>query len=265
MSRTLRRSRLATPELDLRHVVTLFGAVLLLYFLVPVAVLFVTYSPTALASAVTAGYVVEAAATSLAGASVSTAVAFVFGLPLAYWLSRASGPAPTAALGVVVFPLVLPPVVSGMLLLTVVGPDGLAAVAGLELTRSLGGVVAAQTFVAAPFFVVTAKAAFDSVDTELEEAARTLGRDWPATMRDVTVPLAKPGIVAGLVLTFARAMGEFGATMMLAYYPRTLPVQIWTSFISEGLDAALPVAVVLLSVAVGTLLVVHALWTLPWR
>jgi molybdate/tungstate transport system permease protein len=168
-------------------------------------------------------------------------------------------------MGAVVLPLVLPPVVSGMLLLTVIGPSGLGGLTDLALTRSLLGVVAAQTFVASPFFVVTAKAAFDGIDDRLEEASRSLGRDWVGTMRSVTIPLAKPGLLAGLVLTFARAMGEFGATMMLAYYPRTLPVQIWASFISDGLDAALPVAVVLLGVALGTLLVVHALRATPWR
>ena len=234
----------------------------MLYFVVPVAVLVVTYSPSALAD-LTAGYVVQAATTSLVAALASTVIAFIFGLPLAYWLSRSDHPLTTPALAVVVLPLVLPPVVSGMVLLTVVGPAGLGGLTDLRLTRSLVGVVTAQTFVAAPFFVVTAKAAFDGVDCHLEEAARSLGRSWPETIRSVTVPLAKPGIAAGLVLTFARAMGEFGATIMLAYYPRTLPVQIWASFISTGLDAALPIAVILLSVSLGTLVVVHALQKSP--
>ncbi|GGN87257.1 MULTISPECIES: molybdate ABC transporter permease subunit [Haloarcula] len=266
MSRTVSEAEAASRRvgLELRHLVPVLGAVLLLYFVVPVAVLVVTYSPTALSN-LAAGYVVDAAATSLLAALSSTVLAFVFGLPLAYWLSRSDHVLATVALGVVVLPLVLPPVVSGMLLLTVVGPEGLGGLTDLRLTRSLFGVVAAQTFVAAPFFVVTVKAAFDGVDSHFEEAARSLGRSWPETMRSVTIPLAKPGILAGLVLTFARAMGEFGATMMLAYYPRTLPVQIWASFISSGLDAALPVAVVLLSVALGTLLVVHGLRATPWR
>jgi molybdate/tungstate transport system permease protein len=257
--------RWSSDGAGLRHLVPLLGAVLLLYFVVPVAVLVVTYSPTALATSLTADYVVGAAITSLVAAALSTTLAFVFGLPLAYWLSRSDHVLATAALGVVVLPLVLPPVVSGMLLLTVVGPAGLGGLTGLALTRSLAGVVLAQTFVASPFFVVTAKAAFDGVDRHLEEASRSLGRDWDETLWMVTLPLAKPGLIAGLVLTFARAMGEFGATMMLAYYPRTLPVQIWVSFISSGLDAALPVAVVLLSVALATLLVVHALRATPWR
>jgi len=266
MSRILSRGeRVATPQVAVRDLVPVLGGVLLLYFVVPVAVLVATYSPVAIAQSLTAGYVVDAAATSLVAALTSTLLAFVFGLPLAYWLSRSEGPLSTLALGVVVLPLVLPPVVSGMLLLTVVGPEGLGGLVQGGITRSVLGVVAAQTFVAAPFFVVTTKAAFDGVDRHLEEASRSLGRGWLVTVRSVTIPLAKPGIIAGLVLTFARAMGEFGATMMLAYYPRTLPVQIWASFISDGLDAALPVAVVLLSVALGTLLVVHGLRSLPWE
>jgi len=267
MSRTLSRGEAPSAHggAGVRELVPVLGAVLLLYFVVPVAVLVVTYSPTALATSLTDAYVVDAAVTSLVAALCSTAIAVAFGLPLAYWLSQNSGPLATAALGAVVLPLVLPPVVSGMLLLTVVGPGGLGGLTDLALTRSLLGVVAAQTFVASPFFVVTAKAAFDGIDAHLEEASRSLGRNWTETMRSVTIPLAKPGILAGLVLTFARAMGEFGATMMLAYYPRTLPVQIWASFISDGLDAALPVAVVLLSVALGTLLVVRALRATPWR
>jgi molybdate/tungstate transport system permease protein len=266
MSRVLSRGETrAGHTVGVRELVPVLGAVLLLYFVVPVMVLVLTYSPAALLTSLTETYIINAAVTSLVAALGSTTVAVAFGLPLAYWLSRNTGALATAAMGAVVLPLVLPPVVSGMLLLTVVGPNGLGGLTDLALTRSLLGVVAAQTFVASPFFVVTAKAAFDGIDDHLEEASRSLGRDWVGTMRSVTIPLAKPGLLAGLVLTFARAMGEFGATMMLAYYPRTLPVQIWASFISDGLDAALPVAVVLLGVALGTLLIVHALRATPWR
>ena len=81
----------------------------------------------------------------------------------------------------------------------------------------------------------------------------------------MTLPLAKQGILAGVTLTFARAIGEFGATLMLAYYPRTLPVQIWVSYLSTGLDAAFPVALVLVGIAVGAILLVHALGTNPWE
>jgi molybdate/tungstate transport system permease protein len=152
-----------------------------------------------------------------------------------------------------------------MLLLRLVGPAGLGQLTSVPLTRSLFGVVLAQTYVASPFLVVTAKTAFDGVDRQLEAAARSLGEDRVGSVRRVTLPLAKQGILAGVTLTFARAIGEFGATLMLAYYPRTLPVQIWVSYLSTGLDAAFPVALVLVGIAVGAILLVHALGTNPWE
>ena len=124
-------------------------------------------------------------------------------------------------------------------------------------------VVLAQTFVASPFVVVTAKAAFEGVDPALEYASRSLGKGRLTTVRRVTLPLAWPGILAGVTLAFARAMGEFGATIMLAYYPRTMPVQIWVSFTTLGLDEAFPVAAVLVVLSVVTLAVLNALGSNP--
>jgi len=239
----------------------------LIYYLVPLVSLVLSQPPGAVLRRLGSPTVRAAAATSLTASLLSTAIAAVFGLGLAYWLARREGPLQTVLSSLVVLPLVLPPVVSGMLLLTVVGPETLvgrlAAAKGLPLTRSLAGVVLAQTFVASPFVVITAKAAFQSVDRSLEDAARTLGQDRLATFRRVTLPLAWPGILAGITLAFARAIGEFGATIMLAYYPRTMPVQIWVSFRTLGLEHAFPVAVVLVSVAVATILVLNALGTNP--
>ncbi|WP_199242221.1 ABC transporter permease subunit, partial [Halorubrum sp. SD626R] len=139
-----------------------------------------------------------------------------------------------------------------------------AAAAGLPLTRSLAGVVLAQTFVASPFVVVTAKAAFESVDRTLEHASRSLGKSRLTTARNVTLPLAGPGILAGVTLAFARAIGEFGATMMMAYYPRTMPVQIWVSFVELGLDNAYPVAILLVLIAATTLVCLNTVASNPW-
>lgn len=266
MSRVLSRGETRPGHtVGVRELVPVLGAVLLLYFVVPVLVLVLTYSPAALFSSLTETYVINAAITSLVAALGSTTIAVVFGLPLAYWLSKNTGVLATAAMGAVVLPLVLPPVVSGMLLLRLVGPAGLGQLTSVPLTRSLFGVVLAQTYVASPFLVVTAKTAFDGVDRQLEAAARSLGEDRVGSVRRVTLPLAKQGILAGVTLTFARAIGEFGATLMLAYYPRTLPVQIWVSYLSTGLDAAFPVALVLVGIAVGAILLVHALGTNPWE
>ncbi|KYH24555.1 molybdate/tungstate transport system permease protein WtpB [Halalkalicoccus paucihalophilus] len=213
--------------------------------------------------------VIDSATTSLLSASISTVVATLFGLPLAYWLARTDGAVTKIVLVVVVLPLVLPPTVVGIVLLTVFGPSsplGEAAIAaGFPLTRSLAGVVLAQTFVASPFVVVTAKAAFESVDQTLEYASRSLGKSRWTTARHVTLPLAGPGILAGVTLAFARAIGEFGATMMLAYYPRTMPVQIWVAFIELGLDNAYPVAILLVLIASTALVVLNTVASNPWE
>jgi molybdate/tungstate transport system permease protein len=267
MFRTGSRAEAATGRFDWLSVAFLLGAVLLCYYVVPLVSLVVAQPPGAVVARLAAPEVRAAAWTSVLGATASTLIATVFGLPLAYWLARTDGQITTFVTALVVLPLVLPPIVSGMVLLTVVGPNTVvgsaAAASGLSLTRSLAGVVLAQTFVASPFVVVTAKAAIEGVDRRLEYASRSLGERRFTTFRRVTLPLAWPGILAGITLAFARAIGEFGATIMLAYYPRTMPVQIWVSFTALGLDEAFPIAVVLLGVAVATLVVLNALGSTP--
>lgn len=247
------------------RVAAALGALLLLYYLLPLVALGARLSGGTLAGA-TAPTVVDAATTSVATATASTALATAFGVPLAYWLARAEFAGKRAVTTLVVLPLVLPPVVSGILLLSVFGPDALGALlpGRLSITRTHLGVVVAQTFVASPFVVVTARTAFEGVDVTLEEAARTLGAGEWSTFRRVILPLAWPGVLAGVTLAFARSIGEFGATLLLAYYPRTLPVEIWVGFVSRGLDAALPVALVLLVVAVGALVALAALGADAW-
>lgn len=204
---------------------------------------------------------------SLTTAPVATALATVFGVPLAYLLARSSFRGKAVVEALVIVPLVLPPVVAGLLLLTGFGsltPVGsFARSFGLRLTDSYVGIVLAQTFVASPLVVVTARSAFGGVDPELRESARTLGCSPWGTFRRVALPLARPGILAGMALAFARSMGEFGATLLVAYYPRTLPVQVWVSFTSGGVDAAFPVALVLVVVALAVLVAVTALGRLP--
>lgn len=240
---------------------------LLCYYVVPLVALFTNQPSDGLLRQLTAPAVVSAATTSLTAAVASVTVATALGIPLAYWLARADGTLQTLVTALIVLPLVLPPIVSGMLLLTVVGPDtflgDLAAGNGLPLTRSLVGVVLAQTFVASPFVVVTAKTAFEGVDPNLTEASRSLGETGFATFRRVILPLAWPGVLSGITLAFARSMGEFGATIMLAYYPRTLPVQIWVSFTTSGLDSVFPVASILVGLAVTTLVTLNVLGTNP--
>ncbi|MEF8883255.1 MAG: ABC transporter permease [Halapricum sp.] len=245
----------------------LLGGVLLVYVAVP----FVTFLGRTGTADVLAGLAEPQAQVairnSLVTATVSTTVATVLGVPLAYVLARRTFPGKRLVEGLIVLPLVLPPVVAGAMILTSVGrftPIGAAAyAAGIELTGSLIGVVLAQTFVAAPFVVVTARAGFGAVDERLEQASRSLGYTAIGTFRHVALPLSRGAILAGITLTFARAMGEFGATYMVASNPRTMPTRIWVDFINGGIDAIVPVGLALLAVTLSVLAVVQRIGRVP--
>ena len=148
-----------------------------------------------------------------------------------------------ALLGFVVqLPLALPPLASGILLLFLFGyASPLGRLTGGAFTDSFAGIVLAEAFVAAPFLIVAARSAFAAVDPALEDVAATLGHRPGAVFRRVSLALSLRGIWAGLLLTWLRAFGEFGATVMVAYHPYSLPVYTYVAFGSEGLPAMLPV------------------------
>jgi ABC-type Fe3+/spermidine/putrescine transport system ATPase subunit/ABC-type sulfate transport system permease component len=200
---------------------------------------------------------------SLQGATIATAVITVLGVPLAYVLARHRGPI-VAVLGVLVMvPLAVPPVMSGILLIYVLGPyTPIGQFFGGHLTESLTGVVLAQTFVAAPFLVVTTRAAFSAVDPTLSDAAAALGHGHVGRFLKVAVPVAAPGIRAGMVLAWLRAFGEYGATVVIAYHPSSLNVYTYIQFASAGLPGtvaptALALGVAVLAVAVSRLMVMR--------
>lgn len=191
--------------------------------------------------------------TSLAAVVVSVAV----GVPLAWVLARLEFPGRGLVRVLVALPMVLPPVVGGLALLTTFGERGLAGplleAVGVSLPFSTAGVVAAQTFVAAPFLVVTAEAGFASADPRVEEAARSLGaRRW-LTWRGVVLPAVRRSLLAGIALCWARALGEFGATIAFAGslegVTRTLPLAVYQQ-LQTGLDGAVAMSLVLLGVSV---------------
>ncbi len=242
-----------------RGIFALLGAVLLGYLVFPF-VSFFTWTEGISTGAFTDPAVLSSVQYSLFTAPVSTAIATVFGVPLAYVLARSTFPGKVLVDALVVLPLVMPPVVGGVMLLTGFGrftPLGAAAAAmGVPLTDSYLGIVLAQTFVASPFVIITARSGFAAIDREIEQAARSLGKGPIETFRLVSLPLARGSILAGIVLTFARAMGEFGATMMTAYHPNTMPTQIWVTFVSHGVSATAPLVIILLTLG---FLVVFAL------
>lgn len=263
------RSRTALSGFDWLTVALVLGGVLVLYYLVPMVSLFLSAPPREVLARIDNPVVVNAALTSLQSASISTVIATTSGVPLAYWLARTETRLANVVLGIVILPLVLPPTVAGIVLLTVFQPSAplgqMLVAVGLEPTRSLTGIVLAQTFVASPFVVVTSKAAFDGIPRTLEYASRSLGKGRLTTFGRVTLPLAWPGIVAGVTLTFARAIGEFGATTIMAYFPLTMPLQIYRAFTTFGLEKAYPTAILLVLIAVVVLVILNAVARNPWK
>jgi molybdate transport system permease protein len=167
-------------------------------------------------------------------------------------------------------PIVLPPAVAGLALLLLLGRRGLLGgsleAVGLAIPFTTIAVVVAQTFVAAPFFVRAARSGFAAVDLDLEDAARVDGAGERAVLRHVTLPLAAPALAGGLVMTWARALGEFGATIMFAGNvtgrTQTLPLVVYGEFQAGDLDAAIAAAAILVLAAFGILLAVRGF---GWR
>ena len=175
----------------------------------------------------------------------------LFGIPLASCLARSHGPARRRPGVLVQLPLAIPPVTSGILLIYLVGPyttigqffDG-------RLTDSVIGVVLAQTFVASPFLIVAARSAFAAIDPALDDLAATLGHRPLARFWRVSLRVAAPGIRAGLLMTWLRAFGEYGATVLLAYHPYSLPVFTYVQFSSTGIPTTQAPTALALGIAV---------------
>jgi ABC-type sulfate transport system permease component len=184
---------------------------------------------------------------SLETASVATVVIAVLGTPLGYLLARAHGRTRDLIGVLVQLPLAMPPLVAGILLIYLVGPyTFLGQLFHGALTESRVGIVLAQIFVAAPFLIVSARSAFAAVEPSYDDVAATLGHTRLSRFSRVWLPVAAPGIGAGLLLAWLRAFGEFGATVILAYHPYTLPVFTFVQFGSAGLTTTLlPVAAAL--------------------
>ena len=181
---------------------------------------------------------------SLASATAATLLIGATGIPLGLYLARHGSRASRLIGFMVQFPLAMPPLMSGIVLLFLVGPytwlGAAAARAGIELTDSFAGIVLAQTFVAAPFLIIAARSAFAANGAGFEDVAATLGHGSWSRFWTVSLPMAWPSICAGLLLAWLRAFGEFGATVMLAYHPYSLPVYTYVAFGSDGLSAMLP-------------------------
>jgi len=218
----------------------------------------------------TTSTVAEAMRLSLVVSLVATTIGVALGLPLAWLLARVEFPGRAVVRALVLLPMVLPPVVGGTALLFALGRRGLAGQwldrwFGLTLPFSTTGAVIAATFVAMPFFVLTVEAAIRQSDAGLEDAAATLGATPMAVFRRVTLPLVAPSIAAGAALTWARALGEFGATVAFAGNvpgrTQTLPLATFLALESNP-DEAIALSLVLLAVSLVVLVSLRRHWVL---
>jgi molybdate transport system permease protein len=198
----------------------------------------------------------------------ASAIAAVLGVPLAWLLARAEFPGRSIIRGLVTLPLVLPPVVGGAALLFALGRRGLLGepiyeASGFLLPFSLWGVVVANTFVAMPFLVITVEGALRNLDPRFEGAAATLGAGRWTVLRRVTLPLIAPSLAAGMVLTWARAFGEFGATITFAGNlqgrTQTLPLAVFVALESNR-DAAVAISLMMVVIALAVIVLLRDRW-----
>jgi molybdate/tungstate transport system permease protein len=237
----------------------LLGSVLLISLALPIASLLFDADWVGWVAALRQPEALQALRISIEASAVSLVIMAALGIPLGYLLARADLPLKRLWIILVFLPMVVPDLAAGILLLRTFGPYGIIGqpldAVNISLTNNVAGIVLAQLFVAAPFAIISTTAAFASVDRKLEMAAATLGDSQWHIFRRVSLPLAWPGIAAGLTLAWIRAMGEFGSTLIVAYTPHSVPVYMWIEFESEGIHGALPAAFCLVVLAGSAVLI----------
>jgi molybdate transport system permease protein len=251
----------------IRIAIVAASALLLLFIALPLAALGTHLPPGRFLAALATPGALAALRISAVTTACSLALTVVLGTPLAFALARGRFPGRTIADAVVDLPIVVPPAVAGLALLFVFGRFGLfgplLGAVHVRVAFTTAAVVLAQLFVGAPFYVRAARAGFAAVDRTVEEASATLGMGPLRTFARITVPLALPALAGGAVLAWARALGEFGATIMVAGnlpgVTQTLPLAVYLGLENGDLDLASALALVLVTVALAVVVVARLL------
>jgi len=243
----MKRVRQPVPPLFI-----MLGGLLIAYLLLPLVGLLPRVSTSSFRDMLQPE-VLAAAVVSAETATVTSLLLLLFGIPLSYLLARCDFRGKTFVTLLVQLPLALPPSVCGILLLMVFGPyapvGGWLSQLGLPpLTDNLAAIILAQTFVASPFLIISARNAFEEIDPALEQVATTFGKSPGEIFRRITLTLAWPAIRSGITLSWIRALGEFGANAMVAYHPYSLPVLAWVQFSESGLNSTVPLVILMLAV-----------------
>ncbi|MFN6118360.1 MAG: molybdate ABC transporter permease subunit [Actinomycetes bacterium] len=263
---TARRRRVGRVRLPIPALA--FAAVAVAFFALPLVGLLWRAQWSGACSYLTADGALTALRLSLVCSLWATALSIVFGVPLAWALARTSFPGRGAVRALCTLSMVLPPVVGGVALFFALGRRGLIGQYldrwfDVQLPFTTAGVVVAQTFVAMPFLVITVEAALRQLDLRVEDAARTLGASRWYTFRRVTLPAIRPALVAGAVLSWARALGEFGATITFAgNFPgttQTMPLAVYLS-LETNPEEAIVLALVLIAISFAVLVGLRDRW-----
>jgi molybdate transport system permease protein len=239
-----------------------------LFFVLPFLGLLLRAPWSELPGAVVSPQVTSALRLSLLGSLWAVSLSMLFGLPLAWLLARVEFPGRSLLRGLVTLPVVLPPVVGGVALLLALGRLGLVgrwleSAFGITLFGSVAAVVIAETFVAMPFFVISVEAALKSMERRYEDAAQTLGASSWTVLRRVTIPLIGRAIGAGALLAWARALGEFGATITFAgnlpQRTQTIPLAVYIE-LQSNVEGAIALSILLVAISLTVLVVLRDRW-----
>jgi len=237
-----------------RLVFLFLSGILLLFIAAPLLGLFFSTSLPDLFETIKDPQVQESIGLTMGVSALFTLLAGFFALPLAYIMARKEFWGKAFIQGLIDLPIVLPHSAAGIAILGFISRDSalgrLAQMLGLNLVGSPFAIGLAMAFVSVPFLINAARDGFQAVPERLEQAARSLGASPFRVFRQISLPLAKPSVITGLVLMFARGMSEFGAVVIVAYHPMTTPVLIFDRFNSYGLDYARPVAVLFIIICI---------------
>ncbi len=256
------------PTTGLPGVLVPLAVVAVLFLVVPIIGLLVRAPWGTIVEVLAREESLQALRLSLVCATLATVVCLVLGVPLAWVLARGDFPGRSLLRALVVVPLVLPPVVGGVALFTALGRNGIVGrwldeAFGYQLPFTTAAVVVAEAFVSLPFLVIAVEGALRGADQRYDDAAATLGATRWYTFRRVTLPLVAPGVAAGSVLCWARALGEFGATITFAgNFPgttRTMPIEVYLA-LQQDPDAAIALSLVLLVVSIVVLAALRERW-----
>ena len=235
------------------------GSIIVLILLIPMILAPLMTSPSEVASALTDSEILRALSITFTAATMATAIALVFGVPLAYVMARRDFAFKSFLESVLNIPLTIPHSAAGILVLlayhsrTQIG--SILSNLGIVTEDTIWGITLAMLFVSAPILISSARAGFSMIDENLEYVARTLGANYYKTFFTVTLPLALRAIASGAILTWTRSVSEVGALLIVAPYPRSIALLVIQRFEAFGLSSALPITVILLGISLVIVLI----------